>query len=64
MQLPIGSGDSLEGIVDLLEMTAYYFDQSELGARIEQRPIPDDMREMAQAWHHELVELAADLDAC
>ncbi len=62
VQLPIGSGNSLEGIVDLLEMTAYYFDQSELGARIEQRPIPDDMRETAQAWHHDLVELAADLD--
>ena len=62
VQLPISSGDSFEGIVDLLEMTAYYFDQSELGARIEQRPIPDDMRETAQTWHHDLVELAADLD--
>jgi elongation factor G len=62
VQLPIGSGNELEGIVDLLEMKAYYFDQSELGARIEQRPIPDAMQEEAQRWHHELVEMAADLD--
>jgi len=62
VQLPIGSGSELEGIVDLLEMRAYYFDQSELGARIEQRPIPDTMVEEAQRWHHELVEMAADLD--
>jgi len=62
VQLPIGSGNELEGIVDLLEMKAYYFDQSELGARIEQRPIPDPMIEEAQRWHHELVEMAADLD--
>ncbi len=62
VQLPIGFGDDLKGIVDLLEMKAYYFDQSELGALIEQRPIPDDMVEEAQAWHHELVEMAADLD--
>jgi len=62
VQLPIGFGDDLKGIVDLLEMKAYYFDQSELGALVEQRPIPDDMVEEAQAWHHELVEMAADLD--
>ncbi len=62
VQLPIGAGNELEGIVDLLEMTAYYFDASELGARIEQRPIPDDMTETAQRWHHTLVEKAAELD--
>ncbi len=62
VQLPLGSGNELEGIIDLLEMKAYYFDQSELGARIEQRPIPDPMLEEAQRWHHELVEMAADLD--
>ena len=62
VQLPIGAGNELEGIVDLLEMTAYYFDASELGARIEQRPIPDDMAEAAQRWHHTLVEKAAELD--
>ena len=26
MQIPIGSGDDLAGIIDLLEMKAYYFD--------------------------------------
>ena len=62
VQLPLGSGNELEGIIDLLEMKAYYFDQSELGARIEQRPIPDPMLEEAQRWRHELVEMAADLD--
>ncbi|MHC5022993.1 MAG: elongation factor G [Planctomycetota bacterium] len=62
VQLPIGASDTLEGIVDLVEMKAYYFDATELGARIEQRDIPDDMREKADEWHHRLVEQAADLD--
>jgi elongation factor G len=62
VQLPIRPGDSLEGIIDLIEMQAYYFDASELGARIEQRPIPDEMAEKARRWHHDLVEKAADLD--
>ncbi len=61
VQLPIGQGNELEGIIDLVEMQAYYFDASELGAIIEQRPIPDSMAATAEQWHHELVEKAADL---
>ncbi len=62
IQIPIRSGDKFEGIVDLVEMQAYYFDASELGAVVEQRPIPERMRELAERWHHRLVEKAAELD--
>ncbi len=37
-------------------MKAYYFDSSEMGAVVEQREIPDDMREMAELWKHDIVE--------
>ncbi|MHC5025343.1 MAG: elongation factor G [Planctomycetota bacterium] len=62
VQLPIGESDSFEGLIDLVEMKAYYFDASELGAIVEQRDIPDDMRDMAELWRHDLVEKAAELD--
>jgi elongation factor G len=62
MQIPIGAGDDFEGLVDLLEMKAYYFDSGELGAVVEQRDIPEDMVEMSELWRHELVEKAAELD--
>ncbi|MBT5583589.1 MAG: GTP-binding protein, partial [Phycisphaerae bacterium] len=62
MQIPIGAGDDLEGLVDLLEMKAYYFDSGELGAVVEQRDIPENMVEMSELWRHELVEKAAELD--
>ncbi|MEE2908157.1 MAG: elongation factor G [Planctomycetota bacterium] len=62
VQIPIGAGDDLEGLVDLLEMKAYYFDSTELGAVVEQRDIPDAMKDMAELWRHQLVEQAADLD--
>ena len=62
LQIPIGAGDELEGLVDLIEMKAYYFDSGELGAVVEQRDIPDDMVEMAELWRHDLVEQAAELD--
>ena len=62
VQLPIGAGDSFEGIIDLIEMQAYYFDSSELGAVVEQRDIPEDMQDMAELWRHEIVERIAELD--
>jgi len=62
VQLPIGAGDDFEGIVDLVEMRAYYFDANELGAVVEERDIPEHMQEMAELWRHDLVEKAAELD--
>jgi elongation factor G len=62
VQLPIGASETFEGIIDLLEMKAYYFDSSELGAKVEQRDIPDNMKDMAELWHHEMVEKAIELD--
>jgi len=62
VQLPIGAGDTFEGIVDLIEMKAYYFDQSDMGAVVEQRDIPEDMQEMAELWRHDIIERIAELD--
>jgi len=62
VQIPIGAGDDFQGVIDLLEMQAYYFSAEELGAKVEQRDIPDDLRDEADMWRHELVEAAAELD--
>ena len=62
VQIPIGAADELEGIIDLLEMRAYYFDAGELGAKVEERDIPDNMKEEAQEWRHLLVEKASEID--
>ncbi|MBL9149624.1 MAG: elongation factor G [Phycisphaerae bacterium] len=62
VQIPIGKGDKFKGLIDLLTMRAFYFDSSDLGAKIEERDIPDDLQEMAELWRHELIEKAAELD--
>ena len=62
VQLPIGAGDDFEGIVDLIEMKAYYFDSGDMGAVVEQRDIPEDMQEMAEIWRHDIIERIAELD--
>jgi len=62
VQIPIGKGDKFEGIIDLLTMRAYYFDTGDLGALVDERDIPTDLRDTAELWRHELIEKAAELD--
>jgi len=62
VQIPIGFGNELEGIIDLMEMKAFYFDANELGAKVEEREIPDDLADEVAKWRHEMVEKIAELD--
>ncbi|MEM7628063.1 MAG: elongation factor G [Planctomycetota bacterium] len=62
VQLPIGAGDSLEGIIDLLGMKAYYFEADSQGAVVTEKDIPADMADKAAEWRHQLVENAVSLD--
>ncbi len=62
VQIPIGAGNELEGIIDLLGMRAYYFDANEQGAVVTEKDIPDDLMAEAEKWRHELVDAASALD--
>jgi elongation factor G len=62
VQIPIGFGNDLEGIIDLLQMKAYYFAAEELGAKVEERPIPENLVANAEQWRAKLVEQVAELD--
>ncbi len=61
IQLPIGSENLFKGIIDLVEMKAYvYYD--DLGKDIRVEEIPEDMQELAQKYHDELIEHVAEQD--
>ncbi|MCH5325454.1 MAG: elongation factor G [Eubacterium sp.] len=61
IQLPIGAEDSFRGIIDLIEMNAdIYYD--DLGKDMRVEDIPDDMKEIAQKYHDELMEAVAEQD--
>ncbi len=61
IQLPIGSESDFKGMIDLVEMRAFvYYDDKGLDERIE--PIPEDMMELAQQYHDELIEKVAEQD--
>ena len=61
IQLPIGSEDSFEGIVDLVEMNAdVYLD--DLGKQMVTEEIPESMKELAAEYRDKLLEAVSDFD--
>jgi len=61
IQLPIGKEDHFEGIIDLVKMRAYYY-MDDLGKDIQERDIPDDMKELAEEYRLNLLENVAEQD--
>ena len=62
VQLPIGASNTFQGIIDLVGLKAYYFSPEELGSKVEEKPIPDDMMDLVKEWRHKLEEKAAEFD--
>ncbi|MGN0254579.1 MAG: elongation factor G, partial [Chordicoccus sp.] len=61
IQLPIGKEDTFKGLIDLMEMKAYIYND-EKGVDISVTDIPDDMKDLAQEWRTKMVEQLCDLD--
>ena len=62
LQLPIGSEDSFTGIVDLLELKAYEWDEEDLGSTYHEVPIPADMKEDVAEYREKLLETLSELN--
>lgn len=62
IELPVGSGDMFEGIVDLIGMRMLQYDEETLGATWTEADIPESMIEQANAYRVELVEALSDFD--
>ena len=61
IQLPIGAEDTFKGIIDLIDMKAdVYYDDMGKDVRVEE--IPEDMRELAEQYHAEMIEAIAEND--
>lgn len=58
--LPIGAEDTYEGVIDLVEMKAYVWENGSMEAIIKE--IPDNLLEEAKEWREKLVEAAAVQD--
>ena len=61
IQLPIGSEDTFQGIIDLVEMDAVIY-EDDLGTVMDVTEIPDDMKEKAEEYRTALLEAVAEQD--
>jgi elongation factor G len=62
LQIPLGTEDKFNGVIDLIEMKAYTFDAESQGRDIHTAEIPKDVRPLAEQYRHVMVEKAVDLD--
>ena len=60
IQIPIGSEEKFEGVIDLVRMQAIYWDESSKGMKFEMRDIPAHLADEAKEWHEKMVEAAAE----
>ncbi len=61
--LPIGAEEDFVGLVDLVTMKAYYFDESDpLGVKFDVREIPVELWDEATTYRETLVEAISDFD--
>ena len=61
VQIPIGKEDDFKGIIDLMEMKAYIYND-EKGEDIDIIDIPEDMKDDAELYHTDMVEKICEAD--
>ncbi len=62
IQFPIGSENTLSGLVDIVAMNSVVWDNDALGANFTVGPIPDDLMDKAVAARQYLIDNAVELD--
>ena len=61
LTIPIGSEQNLEGVIDVLTMRSVRF-SGDHGEKVERSEIPEELKSVAEAWHHRLVEKISETD--
>jgi elongation factor G len=60
LQLAIGAEEGFTGVVDLVKMKAINWNEADAGVTFEYEDIPADMQDLAEEWHQNLIESAAE----
>jgi len=61
IQLPIGSEDNFKGVVDLVEMKAFVWeDEAAMGSKYKVVEIPENLKEKAEQYREHLIESISD----
>lgn len=60
IHLNIGAEENFRGVIDLIKMKAINWSEADQGMSFTYEDIPADMQELAEEWHQNLVEAAAE----
>jgi len=60
VQLPIGSEENFKGVIDLIVMKSFYWDDSNMGTTCEVKDIPKELLDDAEFWRGKMLEAAAE----
>ncbi|MDX2192593.1 MAG: elongation factor G [Gemmatimonadales bacterium] len=62
IQLPVGSGETFTGHIDVVERKQYVFDEASLGKKFAVLDVPEAFKDAVEAARHELIEAAVEHD--
>ncbi|HEY8578876.1 MAG TPA: elongation factor G [Beijerinckiaceae bacterium] len=62
IQLPIGSENNFQGVIDLVKMKAVVWSGEALGAQFNEVEIPADLKDQADEYRLAMIEAAVELD--
>lgn len=60
IQIPIGSEDNFEGVIDLIKMRAIIWDESSKGMKFNYCDIPKKLKVLTQEWRDKIIEVVAE----
>ena len=62
LQIPIGQEDLFKGVIDLISNKALMYDESSNGTKLNEIPMPEDLKEIAAKYRKTLIEGVAEED--
>jgi elongation factor G len=62
LQLPLGTEDRFQGVIDLVNMQALIYEEGAKGMRFEVADIPGDYQESADEARNEMLEILSEVD--
>jgi len=62
LQLPLGSEDGFRGVIDLVTMKAFIYEEEHLGAHYQVAEIPTEYRDEAASFHDRMLETVVEVD--
>jgi len=62
LEIPLGQEENFKGVIDLLDMKAYFYEEDSLGKEYRIEEIPAEYLEKAKEYRHIMVEKAVSFD--